>query len=300
MRATLVFNPRAGIAWGASVHELLAALERAGFDPQYQPTAAADDLDELLARPTDLIVVAGGDGTVRAVAGRILGRKTPMAIVPLGTGNNIGTALGLSGVVSTRLIEGLASPRRRPFDLGLVHSPWGDAYFLESAGVGVFADLLQAYDPARGRSFGRALAASAQVVPQPAARNLQIVVDDAVLTGRYLLVEVMNTAYLGMRTPLAPTADPGDGMLDVVLVAERDDVGLMSYVRSLTAGDPSALPNWNVRRARQVTLVWEGSAVHVDETILRCGDPSPDTSREALIEFAVLPAALEVWLPGHV
>jgi diacylglycerol kinase (ATP) len=298
MRATLVLNPQAGAAADVSADELLEGLTRAGFETDYQPTASEHDLDRLLNRPADLVVIAGGDGTVRAVTGRILGRGMPITIVPLGTGNNIGAALGLTDLPVHLLLNGLSAPKRWAFDLGLVHSPWGTSHFLESSGVGMFADLLQAYDPTEGRSLRRALRAAAQVVPRFAARDLRVVVDGTVLAGRYLLVEMMNTAYLGMRTPIAPAADPGDGMLDVVLVEERGDVGFASYLRQLATGDPTVLPNWNVRRARRVTLMWEGSVVHADEEILPSGDPTR-TTPGALIEFALLPGALEVWLPGR-
>ncbi|MGH2404324.1 MAG: diacylglycerol/lipid kinase family protein, partial [bacterium] len=94
-RARLVYNPGAGRAGGLTVDDLLRALADAGFTPVHDPTATEADLDRLLENPVDLVVAAGGDGTVRAVATRLIGRDIPLAIVPLGTANNVAAALGV-------------------------------------------------------------------------------------------------------------------------------------------------------------------------------------------------------------
>lgn len=291
-KARLIYNPGAGQARGVSLEEILRGLADAGFATAHDPTAGETDIDRLLDEPVDLVVAAGGDGTVRAVATRLIGRGVPLAIVPLGTANNVATTLGLNAVTPQEVLQGLRRPQRRLLDVGVARGPWGQEYFLESSGVGVFADLLHAYAPEQGRSLLRAVTAAIQVLPQYQARECRLTLDGVGVSERYLLAEAMNTPYLGMRICLAPQADPSDGMLDVVLVPEVERVGLVAFLAQAVAGNVASLPNVTVRKTRSVGLEWDGAPIHCDEA-LRVGVDPPLAA--AAVEITTLPAALEVW-----
>ena len=142
MRVALIHNPTAG-SGDHSGEALTARLRAAGHDAIYASTVA-DSLTAALNEAPDVVVVAGGDGTVAAVA-RLLaasGRNIPLAMLPMGTANNIA---GVFGIVDdpAAMAEGLATAERRRFDVGLVRAPWGTSRFVESAGVGVFAGMLR-------------------------------------------------------------------------------------------------------------------------------------------------------------
>ena len=66
MQATLIYNPNAGTTAKLHPDKLLEALRQAGYDPIYAPTLQEEDLDNALADAKDLVVVAGGDGSIRA------------------------------------------------------------------------------------------------------------------------------------------------------------------------------------------------------------------------------------------
>ena len=91
MRATLMHNPTSGHD-GPSADDLLEALRREGVEAAYQSTdesgyeAALDD-------PGELVIVAGGDGTVDKVSKFLVGREVPIAVLPLGTANNISSSV---------------------------------------------------------------------------------------------------------------------------------------------------------------------------------------------------------------
>ena len=164
MRATLIHNAHAGGARRVSSQELESALCAIGLDTRHRPTESEADLDRLLEHPGDLVVAAGGDGTLRAVARRLAGRGVPMIPLPLGTANNLAGALGVSGP-PLELIARLAEPQRRKIDLGRAVGPWGEDVFLEGAGVGLLAATMAAYLPEDGKSPLRALQAVASTVP---------------------------------------------------------------------------------------------------------------------------------------
>jgi diacylglycerol kinase (ATP) len=224
--------------------------------------------------PIDLVVAAGGDGTVTKLARRLVGRGVPLAILPLGTSNNIATALGVPAD-ARQVIAGLPTAARRPLDVPTARAPWGAVRFVEAAGLGVFAAVLRDAYRARhlapdddqstddveagGRRFQRMLA-------RRRPRRIEIVADGRDLSGHYLLVEVMNISQIGARARLAPHADPGDGMLDLVLVGahERDSLG--AYLAALAEGEAADVQLPTVR-ARHIRCGWRIGSGHLDDKL---------------------------------
>src|ERR1043165_8651289 len=133
MKITLVHNPKAGHEKGSG--EKLTSLLRAENHSVTYRSSKGDDWHDALDLPVDLVLVAGGDGTIAEVAKRLLGRKIPIAILPVGTANNILRALDLGEAPIEDLIAGLSSAKRKQFDLGIATGPWGSRPFLESVGT---------------------------------------------------------------------------------------------------------------------------------------------------------------------
>ncbi|GAA2138948.1 diacylglycerol/lipid kinase family protein [Glycomyces algeriensis] len=181
---------------------------------------------EALAAGAAVVVAAGGDGTVRAVAERLAqGASAELAIVPLGTGNllarNLGVPLGLAGAL-TRAFEG----ESRALDIGWITAEVDGAKsrqaFAVLAGIGLDAHMIVETDEdlkskvgwlAYVESLGRALSASAVV-------KMAIAVDGAAperAEGHTLLVGNCGTLQGGIA--LLPDADPSDGELDLLLLS---------------------------------------------------------------------------------
>ena len=141
MRITLMHNPKAGDAeYGRK--ELMAALAKAGHHVIYQSTKKGD-YKKALEKPTDLVLAAGGDGTVAKVACRLIDTGVPLSVLPLGTANNLARSLGF--VASPEeIIARLQGGKRRAFDIGVTRGPWGTRYFFEAMGGGLFADYVRA------------------------------------------------------------------------------------------------------------------------------------------------------------
>ena len=95
MRITLMHNPKAGDAEHGR-KELMAALTNAGHQATYQSTKQSD-YKKALRKPTDLVLAAGGDGTVAKVGCRLIDTGIPLSVLPLGTANNLARSLGFVG-----------------------------------------------------------------------------------------------------------------------------------------------------------------------------------------------------------
>src|SRR5581483_5040251 len=136
-RATLVHNPTAGQGRHSSA-ELKALLKQAGFRVAYVHAKKKQQMKKL-RRARGLIVAAGGDGTVHRVARAVAGRGKTVAIIPLGTANNIARSLGVHGTPG-ELVAGLSRAKERVIDVGIAKGPWGKRVFMEGMGGGLFAE----------------------------------------------------------------------------------------------------------------------------------------------------------------
>ena len=90
-RVTLVHNPGAGDEQH-SAERVLKELAGAGYDARLRSTRE-EGLERALEDPGELVIVAGGDGSIKKVAVALAGRDVPMAILPIGTANNIANSV---------------------------------------------------------------------------------------------------------------------------------------------------------------------------------------------------------------
>lgn len=303
MRITLIHNPEAGEGH-PSPDELRTALEHAGHHVTYASTkrpgweAAADG-------PADMVVAAGGDGTVAKLAPRLAPRGVPLVVLPLGTANNVALTLGLP----RDWRDGLAALKGRAvqrFDVGTARGPWGEASFIESVGAGLVSHLIAAADapPVEAALLAAPRDARLDAVRRLCCRLLteledadySIDADGADLSGRYLIVETMNIRSVGPRIRLAPRADVGDGLLDLVLVEaaarERFVAELESWIDAGAEGDA-----WPVRRIRRIRIGGERLAWHVDDQLCPGSAAAPrlvPVSGEVTVE---LTGHIEVMVP---
>ena len=269
MRVTLVHNPGAGDE-SHSAERILKRLTDAGHYATLGSTGKRG-ISKALEDPGDLVVAAGGDGTIKKVALALAGRGIPLAILPIGTANNIAKSLGIIGSVD-ELIAGWRSGNRRRLAVGTVATSYGIMRFVESVGVGAFTELVtrggQEVDEntasLTGHTIDRALLLLQRIVEERVPSSRRVEIDGVDLSGEYLLVEAMNTRLVGPNVPLAPGADYGDDQLDVVTVTQAERRVLTEYLEARLAGgaDPPVL---TVRRGKRVTMRASPHELHVDD-----------------------------------
>ena len=141
MRTVLIHNQNAGDGEVPTAGQLMALIKEAGLKVQYHPVRTKGwhrSVDEKL----DFVVAAGGDGTVAKVARRLVGSKIPLAVLPLGTANNISRTLGISQLGVTHLIRSWKKAAHVSFDAGVARGPWGKRYFIEGVGTGLLTHAI--------------------------------------------------------------------------------------------------------------------------------------------------------------
>jgi diacylglycerol kinase family enzyme len=296
MRLLLVHNPDAGRVQRAK-RDLVKPFKAAGYSVDYHSTRKGG-LRKALLDPGDLIVVAGGDGTIGRVLRRLERRDVPLLLLPLGSANNIASALGAKrGSAIESLVARLPNAERRRLDLASAQGGGGERGFVESAGLGLFAEFLKrAHEKSDTESAPAQHATGLQLlrelVPRVRGRRCRIKADGEDLSGRYLLALALNVGRIGPRLVLAPEVEPGDGKLDLVLVGESRRRVLEEYLAALANGEQPEIP-FPVRRARQIRMGWGVGAGHLDDNLW----PRGEEARQGIVTLEIRDAPFQVLVP---
>ncbi len=303
MRVTLMHNPKAGDAEHGR-KQLMAALAEAGHHATYQSTKERG-FKKALKEPTDLVLAAGGDGTIAKVACRLVDSGIPLSVLPLGTANNLARALGF--VASPEeIIARLDGGKKRTFDVGLAYGPWGKRYFFEGAGGGLLADYVRAAKKEQKRNrkveklskeqeMARHSALLRRMLHDYPARQWKIEIDGKDISGRYVLWEAMNIRSVGPALHLAPRAVTKDGQFDFVCARQADYALLLEHLDARVAGKKSKSP-LPARRFHELRVVWKGSTLHLDDKLWPEKKQSEKSSNE--IKITVKPSALIILQPA--
>ena len=272
----LLHNPGAGDE-EHSQKKLVKAIKARGYECRYSSTKEKgwDKIDE----DVDFIVLAGGDGTVRKVAGELLERtllekQFPIALIPLGTANNVAATLGLKEDTA-ELMDSWQTAQKKNFDIGIVNGLENPAFFLEAYGYGLFPYLMQemkSEEEKEGETpdekIKRALRVLHGLVQSYEGKSCRLEIDSDEISGKFLLVEVMNTCSLGPNLHLAPSADPGDGYLNVVMISENQRADFSQYLLDRIHGH-SVPFSYQTHKARKVIVEWEGKLAHADDELIK-------------------------------
>nr|WP_295922506.1 diacylglycerol kinase family protein [uncultured Dyadobacter sp.] len=293
-RTTLLHNPSAGDN-DFSKKELVKLIKKAGFDCTY--ASVKEEGWDTFENDTDFLIVAGGDGTVRRAAKALMKRKLldkqyPLALLPHGTANNIATALQIEGHAKD-IVPYWHHSHLKSFDIGKIHGLGEDLFFLEAFGYGIFPRLMKVMDKIEGEigdSVEEKLKAARvvlyDVVQNYEARPCTIIADGVEHSGNYIMVEVMNIRSLGPNLVLAAGADPGDGLLDVVMVSESNRTKFESFLLGRINGKEDSEFSFTTVRAKKVKIMWDGKDVHADDERLKVEKPLE-------VEIEILPDMLQ-------
>jgi diacylglycerol kinase family enzyme len=286
--AHLILNPASG---GTAV--LLRRLTRAarergirvrvlepGEDAGHAALGAADDGAQALA-------VAGGDGSVAAVAGVAVERGLPLAVVPTGTLNHFARDLGSDLARPLRALDAFVAGQERRVDVGRING----RLFVNNVSLGVYAEMLG--DPGYRGDKLRVAQTKLQAIFSDAElrRALRITPPDGALLESVVAVVVSNNPYefarwdrFGQRHRL----DTGTLQVSVL------DAGTLEELERLLAGTllgavefRPALRHWTSERLE----------AGVPGEVVRAGIDGEPIALEAPLRFSVDPGALRVLVP---
>lgn len=237
-RARIIYNPTSGRE--IFKKELAATLQRfeeAGYETSAHATTSEGDAENAariaVERKYDLVVVAGGDGTINEVVNGIAeaSYRPRLGIIPAGTTNDFARALAIPRDVKKAVSIILNDDNVHPLDIGKIN----DQYFINIAGGGDLTEL--SYDvPSKLKTAIGQLAyvfKGMEMLPFIKPVSTIIEYDDNVFEGEIMLFLVANTNSVGGFEKLAPGARIDDGYFDLIILKKAN---LAEFVRVITSG----------------------------------------------------------------
>jgi diacylglycerol kinase family enzyme len=297
MRILLIHNPKAGDR-EHSKQQLIGSLATFGHHVFYQSTNKPG-WRKALEKSADLVIAAGGDGTVAKVAWRLMDSGVPLSILPLGTANNLAHSLGFTAPPD-EIVARLHRGKSCPFDVGMARGSFGKRYFLEAAGGGLLADYLRSAanedkDASKKERIRQHISWLRKISAHYPARHWGMKIDGEDCSDRYLLWGAMNIRSAGPALTLAARAASDDGRLDFVGLREQQRELLMKYFEARLAGKKSSFP-LRASKFRELQITRRGGTMHFDGKTWPTKKEKPKT--HSPIEITVRPAALMIWRPA--
>jgi len=288
-----VHNRAAGhaVSRDRQFRQAVAVLEEAGWSVHVRETSQEGDgapIAQAAARAgADVVIAAGGDGTVNEVIQGLAHTESALGVLPLGTVNVWSREAGFSARVAQaarQLVEG----RTVALDLGKA----GDRYFLLMAGVGLDAEVTATLGSAKMRKQRLGvipyIVRTAQLLPRYRGASIVVEMDGRADRHDALMVLVSNTRLYGGISRPTPHAVANDGMLDVRVFHGSNPVHSVKHIARFLLERRGSSDDGDIVRARRVVVNANPPlAVQVD------GDPIGTTP----VAISVEPHALKVIVP---
>lgn len=290
MRGLLLYNPeaRGGKDSGA---QALEALTGCGVDVLAAVNGTAEQARAAISahrQHLDLLVVAGGDGTVNHLLEAAVSHHLPLGLLPLGTANDLARTLSIPTQLE-KACRVIAGGRTRAVDLGLANG----RYFANAAGIGLQPEVARHVSPTSKRWVGplayipAALAAYRQSRP---FRARIAVAGEEPRTLRCIQLTVANGRYFGGGLTIAEDAAIDSSVLHLLQVGPLSPLELLGLARELRRGTP--------RRA-EGTWVTSAAAVDVDTDRRLAVALDGEIASETPVHFEIAREALQVFVPAH-
>ncbi|SEA33226.1 diacylglycerol/lipid kinase family protein [Leifsonia sp. 21MFCrub1.1] len=243
--AAVVYNPvRVDVPRVRAAVEAAATLHR--YDLLWLETTPEEpgqaQVGEALAQGASLVLAAGGDGTVRAVAEALRGRDATLGIIPGGTGNLLARNLGIpfASVEASCAVAFDGESRRMDMGVATAHRPDGSTTehaFLVMAGVGIDAAMIANARPELKRRFGWLAYVDAAFRSLPTASKVPVryrLDNGPERSAHVSTILVANCGALPGNMELIPDGELDDGLLDVAVVQPATVFGWLAIWRKVT------------------------------------------------------------------
>ncbi len=259
-RIDIIVNPAAGSRNGGLFDAVLCGLQDEGAIVRCFHTEGPGHATELarqcaMEECADVIVAAGGDGTINEVARGVLGSPVPLGVLPLGTANVLAIELGQKIRAST-IVQTLIYGDANLIGTGLVNGE----IFLLMVGAGFDGEVVKAIRPKMKRRFGKLafIWEGLKAWMKGPAHPISVEIDGEAQKAAWVVVT--NARHYAGPFVLAPTADIVDPHLQAFLFTSSSRFAFAGYLVGLALGQVARMPGVRVIRFRELVL---SSAVDV-------------------------------------
>ena len=241
-RCRIIYNPTSGReAIKSDLVEILNILERAGYETSAFATtpeenSARNEAERAARAGFNLIVAAGGDGTINEVVNGIAGLKhrPKLGIIPAGTTNDYARALKIPRESPVEAAKVIANGETIKIDIGMA----GEKYFVNIAGGGLLTELTYVV-PSEVKSLFGYLAyfvKGAEMLPRMKPIDMHLEYDDGVYDGKASMFFLALTNSVGGFEQLVPDASLDDGKFTLIVVKTSNLMEILQLFTKILNG----------------------------------------------------------------
>lgn len=264
MRATLILNPRSGKKRALGVREIAGRVaQELGVDLTEKVIDGPGDgtrfAQEAVAAGQDRVISVGGDGTLNAIAAGLVGERTSLGIVPMGSGNGYARSQKLPldpELAIRRALTGAV----KPMDVCYLN----DRLFLGTAGIGFDARVAHEFDRSKGRGMWNYLRITLKEIL--GARPMRVVVkaNNTTLERQVLMLVFANTREFGNGVAISPGSAPDDGLAELQCVSKPSFFPLLKAFYDVYTGRADRSRYITTILAREATVHQADHLAHLD------------------------------------
>jgi diacylglycerol kinase (ATP) len=257
MRARLIYNPTSGQEIIKKyIAEILNRLESYGYETSaFQTTIVADSarIEAERACKTgkyDLIIAAGGDGTIQQVVSGLVSfkRRPKLALIPTGTTNDFARALKIPRGKPLEAVELIGKAQTLKIDIGRAVSADKSSYFINIAATGALSELTYSVPSNLKTAFGYLayLAKGVELLPRVKKAPVLLTTENETLTLDASMIFVALTNSVGGFETLAPDAKLDDGKFTVIVVKTDNLFEILGLLGMVAAGKGQHMTDKNI------------------------------------------------------
>ncbi len=240
-RARIIYNPTSGReVFKKHLPETLQRLERAGYETSCHATTGAGDATVAAAaaaeRKFDVVIAAGGDGTLNEVINGLVNQKhrPQFGIIPVGTTNDFARAIGIHRSID-EAVDVICAGKTVPLDIGRAN----DKYFINIAGGGRITELTYEV-PSKLKTVLGQLAyylKGIEMLPSLHPTYVEIEYDGKELKEEIMMFLITNTTSVGGFEKVAPYASINDGLFDLLVLKKGSVADLIKAASQALRGE---------------------------------------------------------------
>lgn len=258
-RARIIYNPTSGRElFKKHLPEVLIKLEQAGYEASCHATVCEGDATEAariaVERKYDIVVAAGGDGTLNEVVNGLAEQeyRPKLGIVPMGTTNDFARAVHIPRDIGAA-VDVIIKGDTIPVDIGRMN---GSRYFINIAGGGRLTELTYEV-PSKLKTVMGQLAyylKGVEMLPSIKATDLTIEYDGKLFEGEAMLFLIGLTNSVGGFEKLAPDASLNDGMFSLLILKKTNLAEFIRIASLAVRGDHIKDPHVIYTQANRVKV----------------------------------------------
>ena len=271
LKTTLIINPFSGTRdWEKTEQLVHSLLDSERFDLRVEKTAraghAAEIAKEASEKNIDLVMVAGGDGTVNEVGSALINSDTALAILPCGSGNGIARSLGIPVNLKKAIQHFNQTAQFQKIDT----ATFNDRFFIGLSGIGFDALVSHEFHHLENRGLQGYVMAFGKKIMQFKPREFTIETADRKIVEKGFLAVFANSDQFGNNAKISPLSKMDDGLLNLTLIKGMPKVLVPGEIVRLFSGIIHKSPHVITLTSEQFQISTDFDQAHIDGEPIDC------------------------------